>query len=841
MTGFQVLSIFRADYMPLRRFQFMTPVISQFTIVEDSMNRTIVHLALLVCVVCRNANAEPPFLVGELGTPERIIFVGSTTFSQKQLRDGVEENFDSIVAGHPAATLSSFLKVIKAQVEAGFQNCGFPDVVVQSKYDESQSAIVVSIDEGIRCRRGAIEIEGAIKLPVDRIRDFLTRWNSKREPKLPFVQDDTTTTGNNVTAFTKIEKSDEKAEEKEYPIWEVGKPVSFSELYRSTVETALKRCFQNFGYFDTNYSVRVRKEENHTATLVVTIHDEGPAAVLGETQVVGNVKNSSDAFVKFLGLTEGMPLNSEVTAEIQQKLHASARFLKYEVEVISPPFGDGRSVLKISVYESPNAPPLDEAFSQEIQAALRAGRWFESLTSSEDDIYFSSLSPPKAESKEQKGELGCDVKVVVNPRQQRLFVAVKILSSLKKILFEGTVTANAMQVTFDTSAIKAQFVVPVVSSRLHALAKFNAYPPDKKGNCCRTFFGFGRTNTHDGTSSLIAKVVVDPSAVIQFLAKSTRTARLEENSLVFTDEYLTARFDAESGCLQDVTPHDESGSQLKIRIVPGLLDELHREHARSIENWKVVRLDDSLFASTTTGTPVEEDGRSVDQQATAKSTDDFFVIPPNTKIVRGLTNIGFSAYLPYVRIWVPAPSWAWTLAREFIFSNTGHSLHSYDAVKSLMESPETGPLAHLTGAYLFGFLYSDLKADLAKRGVEKLEVQDFQYDYKPFLREDTRIGKVMIILGKLLQECDEAEIRVLVDTLVPHEGPERDTLFRAMCYFPQHHDQPPLKVIPKVLDELWQPIIRPHVEKWLSECGMTSPTAAPRVTNAEPGKPANTR
>ena len=188
------------------------------------MKRKISMLTVLISgLFCGILGAQAPESVGELGSPDRIFFTGQKTFSEQQLRDAVNVNLEMMVAGHPKAELASFLTHTTKSIVAGYRQTGFPDAVVQSKYESARSAVVVSINEGPRYLKGDIEIDGAITIPVDRVRDYLTR----RRPKKPVESTVAAEPPKQVTVTGNVEQSSDETED---PIWEIGKPVPFSEI-----------------------------------------------------------------------------------------------------------------------------------------------------------------------------------------------------------------------------------------------------------------------------------------------------------------------------------------------------------------------------------------------------------------------------------------------------------------------------------------------------------------------------------------------------------------------------------------------------------------------------------
>src|SRR5262249_27426059 len=157
-----------------------------------------------------------------------------------------------------------------------------------AKFDERRPAVVVTIDEGTRYLSDKIEVEGASTVPVEKLQKLLA------DSKLG---------------------------------WKKGKPASCSDIHWKSKNEEVRNSFQALGYLDLQFSMSVRTESDKSATLVVTILDEGPRAVLGEYEIVGAQKNSAQDIIDLIDVPLGTVLDSDMKKQIEKKLWNSARFI----------------------------------------------------------------------------------------------------------------------------------------------------------------------------------------------------------------------------------------------------------------------------------------------------------------------------------------------------------------------------------------------------------------------------------------------------------------------------------------------------------------------------------
>lgn len=828
-------------------------------------HRLVFFVAAVCALVLRVAVAEPPDLIGDLGAPERIRFFGHKTFSERQLRDAIAGNLKLIVASHPSATFQTYLDELHVHLDSGYKNSGFPHPVIKIIYDEQHSAITVFIDEGVRYRCGRIEVEGASKVPRDRILDYLAHGHFLKARSFS-------------VARGRLEPQESSQKDPWKPtatvMWNVGKPAPFSDAYRRSLQRSLASIFQQHGYYKADVAFDLHPEADGTATLAINVRNEGPHGVLGAIKVSGNKKNSEADIIQFLGLTQGSPVDLVVTEEIRQKLRASARFVKQKVEIIHPEDGNGPSDLKLTVVENSDAPSLKRAFAPVELAALRVAEWIEGLTYSDDDIVAETqctikgdiawdATPQKKKWNPLPNGFGIGTKsgvkkenaddrqrtffgkVAFSPTRGEAMFHLRIVQHPETQLFDVRVIVRKKQLVLESAASKVRCELPVYESRFIGNINIVGCSPDKDGRMCRMMAGIGVAS--DASPKRSVKITCDPSCAIHEVELSQSRLKLEGDRLVYRDHDITVLFDAETGKLlscHGILNRDEN-AEFKIHVAPGIYDAVAEEYLQETSEFTTMRLDESpfaclvaLLAGNNGQMSAIESTQSIDRllrlarrwqtheqsrplfpghvnlRDGRRQSDSFFI--PIDANPSDSTNFLYEYAFAMMSGLFPKESSAWMILREFAFISMGHSEHSSAVLTSIFESSECGPVANLLGAAVFGMINPNLKVEFANRGLRKLSVDDFEIDYTPFLTSKIFVGRAILSLGTLLQSCSDQEIDALVNLLALDGGPVRDAVTRSLKQFPQHRDRPSAKIIPEAINELWEPIIRPQVELLLT-------------------------
>ncbi len=764
--------------------------------------------------------AADPATVGELGDPDRIQFAGNESFDSQQLRSALGFNMDILLAGHPDTPRDELLSLLEHKVRDGYRHLGFAEATVTARFDATRPAIVVTIDEGARSVCGQIEITGATTIPVERLKTRLT------SPRVEQTQPP-----------------------KSHPaLWRVGKPASFADGHWLSQRGEFKKVFHTLGYFDARFAVSTRPESDGTATLVVDIQDEGPRAVLGEIEVVGAQKNSADDVIRYLDLPAGTVLDSETKSKIEQKLSDAARFLKHEVEIITPPFGNGASILRVRLVEYPKAPALSEDFSKDEEVFVRMARWVNSIESTDDDFSIHLTGPADtkldAEKELPPGALVAHLRLAISHREQACLFHARIVEHPNREVFSIWIHLTPKSSTIDSPRQALRYEASGIRQSVIGSATMSPHPPDAQGHRVNFQFGIGmKVEPGQMLPPLMLQVKAAPVATLIQVHKLQDPLQLQDGVLTLDKPNQHLAIESATGRLMKFDFEVGPQCRLAAAFEPGLYRTLLAEYQQQTAGARVIPAGDApisnLLSFLATCIPERKPGagtrssealaslaHSLLKRGTFRAFDDLlltflnrpedvFSIPPESNPKKPQPDVGWMAYmLPVARMIVPNPSWTWTISREFVFAQSRRSPRSGEAINALLADRETGPVANLTSAWVFGMLHPPLKAEFARRGLTRLQRAHFQSDYEPFLRDDSPIGKVLLATAQTLQEVDDHEIQSLVDQLPLNER-DRRSLARALRLFPEHKSRPAIDALRSAFDEAWEPLIQPRVRALL--------------------------
>jgi hypothetical protein len=781
-------------------------------------------LACGISLITAVAMAADPQTVGELGDPDRIQFVGNTTFETRELRSALGASAAALLAAHPESPLDDLLPLLDRLIRSGYIHLGFAEIQVNTRYVQAQNAIVVKIVEGPRSFCGEIQIVGTKTVPIDDLRRLLTS-------KIPNVQ-------------ASDGKDGKKSDSKDDPVWTVGKPASFAPGFWKSKHAAIQNAFKSLGYFDASFEVHVRPESNGKATLVISVADEGPQAILGEIEILGNQKNSAEDVIDLIKVPMGSLLNSTVKSRIEKQLASSARFLKSDVEIITPPFGNAPSILRIKLVEFPDAPRLTESFSDVEEVMVRMAEWVNTEGLSHDDLEVRlqlDSDPSQGEFAQKYTRL--EARIVLSHRDRGCL--------FHFLIQEPAVpepTALWVQLTPDLFSItasrqKLRFVAKSIMMSVTGTIAVTSKPPDEEGRMSNFQFGLGwKQDVKHKLPPFMLKTEMSPVAALREAKNYRDKWQLKDGLLSINEPTTRVMISADTGRLMRLHREADAHSQLDLVCEPDLYRKFCEEHDRHVEGMRIIQAGDVPISNFLAFIATLIPERLAKGDA---ATNEAFVSLLHTLLKRGAFHAfdaifveiftqdedefhctadadtalaGTSSWIPFVlpvvRQIVPNPSWPWTVCREFVFITTHQTPQAGRALQNLLDDPSTGPIANLTSAALFGMLAPQLKVEFSKRGLTRLRRARFQSDYEPFLREDSPVGRLLTATAQTLQELDDDEIASLVRQ-IPLEAVDERALIHALQQFPAHRSARPMEAIRAALDDAWEPLIEPRIRRQL--------------------------
>ena len=771
------------------------------------------HLRTLVCLtffLVQHALFAAPELVGELGDLTRLKIDGNSTFDSASICRALGRNAEIILGGHPQESLQEFSAIIERQIRDGYQQSGFPDVKVKVIFDSKEAGLIATVHEGKRYRSGTIELTGAKTIDAEA---FCSLLGERKDEGLPNISKSTA------------------------PVWQQGRPASFATGYWESQRENIQKAFQSLGYLDVSYSSRIRPNSDGTATLIIAIQDEGPRAILGDIEVTGTQKNSPDEVIKYLNLTPGTLLSRETKSQVEKDLSNSARFLKHTVEVITPPFGDAASTLKISLVEFPDAPKLTDSLSPAEAAMVRLAHWIDQVDLTDVDTELWALISQNKDGQQFSDKLEGEIRFVASPTHQSFLghVALKLEGS---DFVNVWLHASPEFLVLDAPDRATRFEARGISLAFDGRVRWTSMPPDAQGRMAQFFFGLNwKSNTDRTLPPFKLTTTVDPVVLMREAHLHRDSLKIDDDVLSIIDDQHHLVIDSQTGRLKDFNV-DYGGDRLGAGCQSGRYEELLKDCQKQAENNRVISSGDypisNLLAFLATSLPegklgVDKQNKVVvdvahallkrgalhpfDELARdffAHSTDRFELPPPASIAKMGPAPNWTIFVVPFAHELFPKASWPLQISREFAYLQTRHTLLAQHAIGRMLSNESSGPLENLVCSWVFGRFHPGLRLEFARHGLDRLQRLPFRKDIDPLLAGDSGISKLLLAMTQTLQDVDDREIAAMVE-FIPLDDRDRQSLTRALRLIPANRGSSPAEALQMALDDAWEPLIEPHL------------------------------
>ncbi len=772
---------------------------------------------------------------------DRLTFTGAQAFDAADIRASLATDFETNLATLPRGSLFQYLKTLEHKIRSGYLHCGFPDASVEIQLNSTRRQIDVHVSEGTQVRCGGVRITGCKTLSAEVLMRSLTGDPQRHHQS----------------------------------VWKPEGPAPFDEDATARIRRRIESEFAEAGFFHPDFDVAInRQPEVATARLILVIKSEGRRAVVGNIEVTGTKRDSTDDVLKYLNLQPGTPFDAGVTDRLTRRLSGSARYLVHEVS--EHPDGrtnaDGHELhdLKIRLREYQQARPLRDELSPTDHALLKFRDWLMRWSQGEIDedlVVTSSLDAddsilPQTESPEQQPAVLGSVapqfgfRMVVGPNRGQIV-------TLKAKPMGGTPPIDLIFVADNDRLV---FAAP----QRHVKLELSDYFTEN-----RLFFEFkGKSASEKSIDRTGSPFVMNLGWT--FKRGKKPTASLFGISAEFTEAFMTslAHFDDAECQLHDGTWHianesfaieidAESGRLIEYRVqldegLPILVCRAQKQALQSelqqidvtlaalatsydaSSPWKSVAeflIDELLFAAGPDATTERAKAfRALRKVVGLWSppgcgqlwnaggeqrlpNDETFRLPsqPASRSSDDPFNSGegwrknlMSTFLPIYRRLVPKTGWMWPVGRDAALQWGSDAKSAGSSLRQAPMSFEIGPAGDLVVGLLGPYLGIDLTENAGRAGMQRLAAEAFANDYRPLLKGDSWMGQWLLSLAAALRDLDEAELKALV-RLLPDDAPQ-EAIFNCLSLLTKEPGKPVAEVVPPVLDRLWSDVLRLKAE-----------------------------
>jgi hypothetical protein len=816
--------------------------------------RAILGVVGLCLTLLQQAEGQFGGQVGELGDLKKLEIRGATTFAADDIKDQLWRNLDVQVAAHPKSPLRDYLATLEEKVAEGYRHAGFWDVQAKCEVDSKAGRPVVLVSEGPRLKAGDIRVEGARSLPVA---DLVRRLTNRR----PKQSQESKSAGMTATSANKSFGSAKmmggcgcgKSEETEPPVWEQGKPARLDRQTQKKRVDAIKDAFADLGYSSARFfDDVVRDSQRKTVSLVIKIHGEGARTVLDTIDVTGNVKNSREEVIDYLGLQPGMPLSRELCTRLKDRLWTSGRFTKCDVALI-PTFGRAeKQGLAIELTEYAKGPRLAERLSPAEEALLKC----------RNCLMDSSNWP---------GDLVCrapsrGVSLVISATRGTLLMLRDPVQSGKGPSLHHAIAMTRAEVGFYNVATGKKYAFSPEGRQLifDMTMKYCDDPESLKNDQpFRMMFGAGVNSGEENARQMPfrLKLTMEPVAFLAWAHEHRAKPTVADGVVSINTVSDIMRIDAKSGRLLEMSllgredGEKEESRKILVAFEKGEFDRQFDELRGSVA--RHVNVFDAKQPFGSAGKFLVSDGAYWPKQALVfygrdpdkdvepeaarilcKLLDGGILKPldaiawnggkdkdPQFKICdddgfgsHGFMGVAAQLTLTAIDYVFPRDSWPWTLTHETALSIVGKGRYGEEEMFDLYTSNQTGPICSLVAGTANLWTNPPMARKFAARGLKKLDVTEFRKDYQFLVRPDHSIAKHADEIGAALRKLDDNDVAYLVKKAGPRHARYVEAGFRALR---QHRDRSAIEALPAVFDALWESGLRDRVAAGLGrlQCG----------------------
>jgi hypothetical protein len=605
----------------------------------------------------------------------------------------------------------------------------------------------------------------------------------------------------------------------------------------------LKSLLEDCGYYSAKCRLNVVPDPDRAlADLVIDLQDLGTQATIGEIEISGNERNSREDILALLDLRVDQPTSFVHRSRMAYQLWHSARFTRFKIPPPPAPGADGKVKLSIGVSENEDAPRLNEPFSPEIAAVLKARDWIYDWNADSQDVcvQMAGESRLKCVMSRQRALL-VEIWISANGNPDRPADFALVLSppscalysfrSQRKIVFNapGTLHINSL---VKNGRLQSAFGMRTAMRNRPAFACDIDLPPAVVASAIHDLKEQGDLDFQWRDQTLLLtwddewlQIDADRGEVVGIGSKSDdvlHSARLEQG----TYDRRIQQIERQSAAWPNAYDPEHAATSIA-RFLCGELHSLPDAWLNGgfgndgLDRLAVI---DKLLAGGLL--------KSLDVWLARQTSPSEFTIPWTDSSPR--PGGDWRGQVIDLVCWkaddlFPRASWCWTLSNEWRLNANDNGAYVAGTLDRLSARDDSGPLCCL----LMAWLAADAKLDpvpFAKRGLTRLNVDDFRNDYRALLRPATISGDTAINIAAALRTLDEYEMSTLEEWLsagnfedlivrvlraLAKEPPTKPLSVTLISKLRAGGDEPACAALERTLDTLWTSVLRSFVESEL--------------------------
>lgn len=796
--------------------------------------------------------------VGDLGRKECLVFEGTQAFSPGGIVRQLELQLEFYGRSDPAEPLADYLAWIERIVWRGYQNSGFAKAAVTVQADRSAQRIRVKVTEGPRFKCGTVKVTGLDPALTEQLTRRLQEAAALREASngvgLPFFA---------------------------WP-WREGDPVPADPASLASFERSVVAALAELNRHQAEAQVELALDESRQqADLRVQVKKPGVVGTLDQIDVDGLGVNSRESLLSFLGLRPGMPLAGNVTNDVARRLWDSGRFSDHFAR-LSPLAEAGRFKLEVGVLEITHAPPINQELTAEEKALLKLREWVLNWENRSEDWVFDAEVTQNGHRVSAEAVLG----------QEGLAILIRQPAATHPPALRYGLIAAPQHLGFYSGSQHSKLAGVPKGGQLKSVLSMRGARKDGDSGNAYSFGAFWDPKGDGAPWSL--RLELAPAAFVAAAHPLEGMCRVEQGILsvrseVDEDSTFEMTAEAESGRLVAwrissrtndlrVVLRGETGAFARVLHevaaesagFKNMLDPQHpwgsslamlgRDIRETLEK-DFPEVIDWLGGDMTGGLNAKEllEGLTIlealpwrellaplDSFSGAPSEPDsgeafpFVLEGPLPSLEAGndwLRLLGGGLLRANDDLW-PRGSWPWAVLRGATFLAVGEARWATHDTARLARAENTGPLACLIAAQVFGRLDPQLRLPFSQPGVARTTPAGLQNDLRLLLQGDKAGPQFLRETLRRAPAFKEQDLRVFrkrIGTNAP-----LSILLDTVAALETNSTLPPDEVLRPVIERHWEKEIRPQLltefaNSWLTGLMPSSPRAKEPAATAAVG------